>query len=92
MSHVDFVGPPPKQRNTKHARIASSLRRHPQEWGVVRTPSTSVRAASAAQAIRSARLPAYEPAGSFEAVSRTVIRKNGDVEHRVYARYVGDEQ
>jgi hypothetical protein len=86
---VEFVGPPPKQRNTKHARIASSLRQHPNEWGVVRTPSTSVRAASAAQAIRSARLPAYEPAGSYEAVSRTVVRTNGDVEHRVYARYVG---
>jgi len=92
VSPVEFVGPPPKQRNTKHTRIANSLRQHPKEWGVVRTPATSVRAASAAQAIRSARLPAYEPAGSYEAVARTVVQKNGDVEHRVYARYVGGEQ
>ncbi|WP_370420375.1 hypothetical protein AB8O64_19860 [Streptomyces sp. QH1-20] len=51
--------------------------------------STSLpRATSAAQAIRSARLPAYEPAGSYEAVARTVT-EGGVVEFRVYARYVG---
>jgi hypothetical protein len=88
VSNVEFVGPPPKQRNTKHARIAGELRAHPGVWGVVRKPGTLTRAASAAQAIRDARLTAYEPAGSFEAVARTVVE--GSVEEfRVYARYVG---
>ncbi|MFF7415554.1 hypothetical protein [Streptomyces lydicus] len=88
MSNVEFVGPPPKQRNTKHARIAGELRAHPNVWGVVRKPTSITRAASAAQAIRNGRLNAYAPAGSFEAVARTVT-EGGVVEYRVYARYVG---
>ncbi|GAA1176175.1 MULTISPECIES: hypothetical protein [Streptomyces violaceusniger group] len=90
-STVEFVGPPPKQRNTKHARIAGELRAHPKVWGVVRKPKSITRAASAAQAIRGARLPAYAPAGSFEAVARTVT-EGGVVEYRVYARYVGTDK
>jgi hypothetical protein len=88
VSNVEFVGPPPAQRNTKHARIARELRAHPRVWGVVRKPGSLTRAASAAQAIRDARLPAYGPAGSFEAVARTVTEAGVD-EYRVYARYVG---
>ncbi|MFG2528263.1 hypothetical protein [Streptomyces sp. NPDC048516] len=88
MSTVEFVGPPPKQRNTKHTRIAGELRAHPNVWGVVRKPTSMTRAASAAQAIRNARLAAYAPAGSFEAVARTVT-EGGVAEYRVYARYVG---
>ncbi|MET7616985.1 hypothetical protein [Streptomyces sp. NPDC005408] len=88
MSNVEFVGPPPAQRNTKHARIARELRSHPRVWGVVRKPDSIQRAASAAQAIRGAKLAAYVPAGSFEAVARTVT-EGGVVEYRVYARYVG---
>ncbi|MCA6093465.1 hypothetical protein LE181_15015 [Streptomyces sp. SCA3-4] len=91
MSAVEFVGPPPKQRNTKHARIAAELRAHPSVWGVVQKPTSIARAASAAQAIRRARLTAYEPAGSFEAVARTVT--DGDAtEYRVYARFIGGHQ
>ncbi len=88
MNGVDFVGPPPRHKNTKHARIASTLKARPKTWGVVLRCGTITRASAAAQAIRSARLPAYEPAGSFEARARTVIEK-GRTEHRVYARYVG---
>ncbi|MER5934108.1 hypothetical protein [Streptomyces sp. NPDC002054] len=88
VSAVEFVGPPPKQRNTKHVRIAADLRAHPNVWGVVQKPASVTRASSAAQAIRNARLPAYGPAGSFEAVARTVT-SGGSTEYRVYARYVG---
>ncbi|MET9690160.1 hypothetical protein ABZY81_17060 [Streptomyces sp. NPDC006514] len=85
---VEYLGPPPEQRNTKHARIARELRGRPQVWGVVRRPASLDSAASAARAIRDARLPAYAPAGSFEAVARSVTE--GTVtEYRVYARYVG---
>lgn len=88
MSDVEFIGPPPQQKNTKHARIAAQLRAHPQVWAVVRRPASISRAASAAQAIKTGSLAAYEPAGSFEAVARTVI-EGGRTEYRVYARYVG---
>ncbi|WP_043470968.1 hypothetical protein [Kitasatospora sp. MBT66] len=81
---VEFLGPPPPAE-TKHSRIASALRARPGEWAVVHRADTVTRAASAAQAIRSAKLAAYGPAGAFQAVSRTV-----DTEHRVYARFVGD--
>lgn len=86
---VEFIGPPPAERDTKHARIARELREHPKMWGVVQRAASTSRAASAAQAIRTAKLPAYTPAGHFEAVARTVI-EGGVAEHRVYARYVGE--
>jgi hypothetical protein len=53
----------------------------------VQRASTITRAASSAQAIRSAKLAAYGPAGAFQAVARTV-----QGEHRVYARYVGEQR
>ncbi|MET3984197.1 hypothetical protein [Streptomyces sp. PvR034] len=87
-SAVEYLGPPPAQRNTKHARIAADLRTHPEVWGVIRRPASLDSAASAARAIREARLPAYSPAGTFEAVARTVTEGNR-TEYRVYARYVG---
>ncbi|AUG78072.1 hypothetical protein CFP65_3271 [Kitasatospora sp. MMS16-BH015] len=82
---VEFLGPPPVAE-TKHTRIARALRGRPSEWAVVQRAASIGRAASAAQAIRSARLHAYEPAGAFQAVARTV-----QGEHRVYARYVGEQ-
>ncbi|MEU3522307.1 hypothetical protein AB0E62_00260 [Streptomyces sp. NPDC038707] len=71
----------------KHAEIAARLRRRPGRWAVVGAfKSTSV-SASMARSIRAGvNMSAYTPAGTFEAVARTV-----DGEHRVYARYVGGE-
>ncbi|MFD9863492.1 hypothetical protein [Streptomyces alboflavus] len=92
MSDVEFIGPPPQHKCTKHARIAEELRERPLVWGVVRRPASIGRASSAAQAIKSARLAAYAPAGSFEAVACTVLIGTGKgqrKEHLVYARYVG---
>ncbi|WP_405018149.1 hypothetical protein OHV05_15280 [Kitasatospora sp. NBC_00070] len=84
---VEFLGPPPPAE-TKHGRIAAALRDRPGEWAVVQRVASIGRAASAAQAIRSAKLAAYGPPGAFQAVARTV--QNGHVvEHRVYARFVG---
>jgi hypothetical protein len=79
---VDFIGPPPAG-TSKHNHIAEELRARPGEWAVVQRKTSTARAASAAQAIRTGRLRAYAPAGAFEAKSRKV----GD-EYRVYARYV----
>ncbi|MFC8495004.1 hypothetical protein ACFUJU_30255 [Streptomyces sp. NPDC057235] len=87
---VEFSGPPPRSRNTKHALIAMELIDNPDEWGIVQRPASIARASSAAQAIRTGRLSAY-PAGEFEAVARSVVEQ-GRVEHRVYARYVGPKK
>jgi len=85
-SAVEFLGPPPPAE-TKHGKIARALRGRPSEWAVVQRVASIARAASAAQAIRSAKLNAYEPAGAFQAVARTV-----EGEHRVYARYIGERR
>ncbi|EPH40354.1 hypothetical protein ABT390_13620 [Streptomyces aurantiacus] len=91
VSDVEFIGPPPQHKNTKHARIAAELRQKPHVWGVVRKPASISRASSAAQAIKTGRLAAYEPAGSFEAVACTV-GEGKNKEHLVYARYVGGHE
>lgn len=68
-----------------HEGIAALLKMKPLKWARVQTLSTVQSAANQADAIRNAKLTAYAPAGSFEAVSRTV-----DGERRVYARFVGN--
>lgn len=83
---VEFLGPPPAAES-KHSKIAAALRARPGEWAVVQRAATIGRAASAAQAIRSAKLSAYGPRGSYQAVARTV-----GAEHRVYARFVAGPQ
>lgn len=65
--------------------VASTLRANPERWALVRevpTPSTS----GLGSAINCGRWACFQPAGTFEAVSRRV----GGVE-RIYARYVGGE-
>ncbi|MGW7413410.1 hypothetical protein [Streptomyces sp. NPDC054863] len=88
---VEFLGPPPAGKNTKHNRAAQALRARPEEWAVVQRSASPACAASAAQAIRTGRLAAYAPAGDFQAIARTVDG-SGNVEHRVYVRYVGASQ
>ncbi|MFK0069731.1 hypothetical protein [Streptomyces sp. NPDC091046] len=75
------------RRASKHARAAAELRARPGEWAHVTTAGSAESAASLATAIRSARLTAYAPAGSFEAHARTV-----DDQPRVYVRFVGPQQ
>jgi hypothetical protein len=69
----------------RHRELAQQLKDNPGEWAHVATKRTAHLAGSHAYDIRNANLAAYRPAGSFEAVARTV-----DAEHRVYARYVGE--
>jgi hypothetical protein len=87
---IRFENPPPRGSGREwspkgtHEGIASRLKKKPLKWAHIQTLSTVQSAANQADAVRGARLVAYGPAGSFEAVSRTV-----DGEHRVYARFVG---
>lgn len=91
MSEIRFDGPPPAAkggtaRATRHSETAEILRARAAEWAVIDVSDRASVTHSMASAIRTARLRAYAPAGSFEAVSRKV-----DGEFRVYARYVGSE-
>lgn len=87
---IKFIpGPPPgPQKNVKHALLVEQLKTHPGQWAEVQRKATISRASSAAQAIRSAQLTSYGPAGSFQAMARTVV-ENGFARYVVYARYVG---
>ncbi|MFB6806583.1 hypothetical protein [Streptomyces sp. NPDC056387] len=87
---VKFIaGPPPaRQKNVKHALIVEQLKAHPNQWAEIQQKETSARASSAAQAIRSAQLSSYAPAGSFQAIARTVVENNVP-RFVVLARYVG---
>jgi hypothetical protein len=77
----------PRQRSyTNHAEVAASLKARPGEWLLVSAPDSRDTAYHTASYIRSAkRLPAYSPAGSFDAEIRTV-----DGATQVYARFVGE--
>lgn len=81
--------PPPaaKRGETRgHDAIARLLEKRPGEWAIIFLYETAAGASTMAAYIRSARIVAYEPKGFFEAHARTV-----EGEHRVYARYVGEE-
>ncbi|TXS35088.1 hypothetical protein [Streptomyces sp. t39] len=68
----------------KYGPAARRLRQRPGAWAVIRTAPSSAVARNRASAIRRGEIPAFLPAGDFEATHRQV---NG--EWRVYARFVG---
>lgn len=84
---------PPKRREVveekpqpSSAVVAERLRNRPGRWARVRQFDNRNTAYVYANTISHGRTRAFEPAGSFEAVSR----KNGQGVH-VYARFVGEE-
>lgn len=89
MSIIRWEDPPPHGSGSPgrgkqaigHELIAVQLRRKPGEWALIH----ELKAAPAlATEINHGKLRPYQPAGSYEAVSRQV-----DGMFRVYARYVG---
>lgn len=87
---VNFIpGDPPSSRSRQPGTginydIAAKLRTRPGVWAHVRTFNSGQNAANYALLVRTGRVVAFTPSGTFEAVSRKV----GD-EQRVYARFVG---
>jgi hypothetical protein len=63
---------------------AEELRSHKGQWAILKTYPKGPKAGALAQSVKAGKLAAFRPAGSFEAVARTV-----DNEGHVYARYVG---
>lgn len=82
---MKFETPPRERGDSKWVKEAIELRERPGEWAVLHTSKSAQLSAAAARTIRVAKVKAWQPAGSFEAIARTV-----DGEHRVYARYVGN--
>lgn len=78
--------PPPAGRGSgrRHAPIAEELKNRPGEWRRLDGYLSSRSSGSMAHTIRKGLLPAYEPAGAFEAVSRFA-----GSDYFVYVRYVG---
>lgn len=69
----------------RHQPIADGLRARPGQWGEVGNYRWLGSAKSAVHSIRIGILPAYQPAGAFEAD----IHRDGEGDAHVYARYIG---
>ncbi len=79
---IEWVDEPP---------ILESLRANPGRWAKVITATPSGGVSNTVNAIRTGRMAAARPAGSFEAVSRRVgVGADGEKLSDVYARYIGD--
>jgi hypothetical protein len=87
---------PPASRSVASAYTADleELKQHPNRWAIIAAfPANPVhgdgdtKAANLAQAIRQGKTPVCQPARSFEVKQRRV-----DDEHRVYVRYVGEQE
>jgi hypothetical protein len=82
-----WAGPPPKAKGRPHRRygpMARRLRQRPGAWAVIRNCPSAAVARNRTSAIRRGVIPAFLPAGSFEAVHREVGGK-----WLVYARFIG---
>lgn len=75
-----------RQRGSgKWAPIALELRQHPGQWALV---SKAGHSSSLASAIKSGKMPAFAPAGAFDAVARSTGKRN---EWDTYAVYVNGD-
>lgn len=74
----------------KHYRTALILKKHPGQWAHIMED----RAAVTATLIKKGTLVAFQPAGSFEAVSRKNSKTQGKNKGKsdIYARYIGEPQ
>lgn len=69
-------------RPARYVHILNTLRNRPNEWARLEVPGLKTQS-SLATSINQGRIKGSEPAGSFEAVTRTV-----DGETRLYVRSV----
>lgn len=86
MSELIWEEPPARTSwsvRRDHVAIAAQLKSHPGQWAIIEAGERN-NINNVAMRIKGGVLPAYRPAGAFEAVTRT---KDGEV--CVYARYVG---
>lgn len=76
------------RKQINHAEVAAKLRSQPGEWGSVGSYWNKNSARVIARQVETGeRLPAYRPAGAFEAA----WRRDQDNGWAVYARYIDTE-
>lgn len=83
---LTWTDPPPLTRgptSTKYLHIFNTLRENPGQWAQLVIPDVKS-VDSLTHPIKNGKLSGSAPAGSFDAVARTV-----DGEKRLYVRYVG---
>jgi hypothetical protein len=86
---LEWKDPPSScQRRTggDWGKVAADLRANPGQWAIVLT-DTRERCNTRRQTIVQGRMTVFQPAGSFQSVTRA----NDDGTVSTYARYVGDE-
>lgn len=99
MPDIEFEDPPPRYRPgagrpARYLPEAAELRKKPGQWAVLCVQPSQNKASCMAHQIRTGGLVAFEPAGAFQAMARTVDVRHADgsraKERRVYARYIGN--
>lgn len=78
--------PPPSKRgpSAKNLEIANGLKADPNEWYRIMETNKTTSAGVVVSSIKKGTRGGFEPAGAFEATSRSIDGKGV-----VYARYVG---
>lgn len=70
--------------NSNHGAIAKALKDNPGAWARIGTYASPGSCGSMVVYVKKGLAKAYEPAGTFEAVSRSM-----DGQYHLFARYVG---
>lgn len=91
MTEITWATPPEVEHGGRSQRrskewevVAEKLKENPNQWAVVRKETESCYG----YFIKTARLVAFKPAGSYE----STVRKNKDnpKKYDIYARYIGE--
>lgn len=89
MTELTFEEPPPPARAPRgFDEVAAQLKERKGEWAIVAVFDKRTNAGSLVRRITHGMSKCWREAGDFEATARTIARG----EHRVYARYMGDER
>lgn len=83
---VESLPPARTGRPDMNQIIAKQLKQNPDKWGIIKE-SDKPHAVTMVTVINQGKSPAFAPAGSFKAASRT---RNGKV--TIYAKYIGGEK
>ncbi|MCX5205083.1 hypothetical protein OG897_26960 [Streptomyces sp. NBC_00237] len=86
--HVRFDTLPAPHRSQEAFNAAEALRERPGAWAHIDTHETINRAANQSHRIRTGKLAAFRPAGTFEAKAHST--REGTAE--VWARYTGPSE
>lgn len=104
MEIVGWAEPSGRQSSSNANRtIADALRAQKGEWAIVEerpiegdpkgeeAKDLRAKASNRASLIKQGRLAPFRPGGTFTAVSRSEVTKEGQSVVRVYAKYLGEE-